>query len=109
MFIQCNLNHISLSKRRGIFELLNHIKFILQFTVQASDQRIPERTATSEVRINILRDRFSPIFIQEPYGTSVSENTVNGTSIYRVTATDQDLRVGGEMSEVCEITILNDN
>lgn len=61
--------------------------------MRASDQRIPERTATAEVRINIIRDRFPPIFFNEPYGTSVSENTVNGTSVYRVTANDQDLRV----------------
>ena len=66
----------------------------LQFTVRGSDQRIPERTDTAEVQINVLRDTFPPIFVQEPYATSISENTINGTSVYRVTATDQDLKVG---------------
>ncbi|KAJ8318063.1 hypothetical protein KUTeg_003154 [Tegillarca granosa] len=41
-----------------------------QFTVVASDQRIPERTATATVFINILRDRFPPVFIREPYDTA---------------------------------------
>ena len=61
-------------------------------TVQARDQRIPnERFATAPVTVFVTRTRNPPIFVQEPYIKTVSENDPVGLSIYRVTATDSDL------------------
>ncbi|KAK3089813.1 hypothetical protein FSP39_006721 [Pinctada imbricata] len=97
-----------LNPRTGIISLKTYLFSTTQnfyrFTVRASDQRVPERTDTAEVQINILRDSFPPVFIQEPYATSVSENTINGTTIYTVTATDQDLR-GSIQYEVIGISV----
>ena len=45
------------------------------------------------VVINVLRNR-SPRFIDVPYSFSLSERTVVGTSVYDVTAVDDDLEVG---------------
>ena len=63
-----------------------------RFTVQATDQRINERTATAEVLISILRDQSAPVFTNEPYGGSIVENSANGTTIAQTTCFDADLR-----------------
>jgi hypothetical protein len=68
--------------------------FVLQFTVQASDQRVPERTANTTVTVTVTKDRFSPQFVRTPYRTETTENTPSGAIIYSTEATDQDLRVG---------------
>ena len=61
-------------------------------TVQARDQRVPnERFATAPVTVFVTRTRNPPVFVQEPYIKTVSENDPVGLSIYRVTATDSDL------------------
>ena len=66
----------------------------LQMQVQARDQRFPqERFATAPVTIFVTRTRNPPIFVQTPYDTVISENTLAGTSVYRVTAQDSDLEV----------------
>ena len=59
----------------------------------ASDQRVPERTSISNVTINVIRDAAAPIFLDEPYFASVTENAANGTSVYSTSAVDADLRV----------------
>lgn len=86
-----------LNPRTGIITLkayqLGLNQFRYQFNVQASDQRSPARTDVCEVNVYVLRDQFPPQFQQEPYFTAVSENSLNNTSIYRVTAVDFDLRV----------------
>lgn len=63
-----------------------------QFTVQASDQRINERTDTAEVFITILRDQSPPQFTNEPYQGTVREIDVNGTSVTTTTCFDPDRR-----------------
>lgn len=62
-------------------------------TVQARDLRVPvERFATAPVTVFVTRTRNPPVFVQEPYIKTVSENDPVGLSIYRVTATDSDLQ-----------------
>ncbi|RUS82555.1 hypothetical protein EGW08_009685 [Elysia chlorotica] len=62
-----------------------------QFRVQAQDNRNPQRTATSNVRINIVGDAFPPTFTRLVYPASFSESSSLGEGI-TVTANDQDLR-----------------
>ena len=63
-----------------------------RFTVQASDQRVNVKTAQAEVLISILRDQSTPVFVNEPYGGTILETTVNGTSIEQASCFDNDLR-----------------
>ncbi|XP_076458559.1 protocadherin Fat 1-like [Babylonia areolata] len=63
------------------------------FDVLVSDQSDPERTDTATVDVTVIRDTFAPRFINVPYSTVVGFNTAVGTSIFRVTATDDDLVV----------------
>ena len=58
----------------------------------ASDSGIPVRTATATVLIYIQHTQFLPVFQNLPYTTTIVEDVANGTSIYRVAATDQGLR-----------------
>lgn len=67
--------------------------YSFQFDIQASDQSNPERTATANVIVTVVRDSEPPIFIRTPYSSSVLETAEVGTSFYRVTATDADLKV----------------
>lgn len=60
-------------------------------TCIATDQRANPRTASARVTVNILRNRFRPVFVNTPYGFSHSENVQVGTSQYRVSAVDSDL------------------
>lgn len=60
-------------------------------TAVATDQRTNPRTASATVIVNVLRNRFRPVFVNTPYGFSHSENTQIGTSQYRVSAVDSDL------------------
>ncbi|XP_046579033.1 protocadherin Fat 4-like [Haliotis rubra] len=63
-----------------------------QFQIQAGDQRAPERTSRSNVTIVIERDQQRPQFVDDPYTTAVQETTVNGSTVYQVSAFDADLQ-----------------
>ncbi|XP_035826841.1 protocadherin Fat 4, partial [Aplysia californica] len=63
-----------------------------RFSVEASDQSNPERTATSNVIVTVVRDESPPFFINTPYSASTLETAALGTTFYRVTASDADLR-----------------
>lgn len=65
---------------------------LFQLSVRASDQRVPERVDDSVIIIDILRDQFPPIFQNEPYAFSITDNQPLNTSIFQVSAFDQDLR-----------------
>ncbi|XP_046579035.1 protocadherin Fat 4-like [Haliotis rubra] len=64
----------------------------VQFQIQAGDQRAPERTSRSNVTIVIERDQQRPQFVDDPYTTAVQETTVNGSTVYQVSAFDADLQ-----------------
>ena len=61
-----------------------------QFSVIASDNSLPARTATATVMVEVQRDRFLPQFVSEPYRKAVALHTQPGTVVFRVRATDQD-------------------
>ena len=65
----------------------------MQFEVQVSDQSDPERMDTATVDVTVVRDSFAPRFLSTPYNTVVAFNTAVGSSIFRVSATDDDLVV----------------
>ena len=59
---------------------------------------MPERTDTSQVIVNVIRDNSPPFFVNEPYSTQISENNVFNSSLNnvvfsRVSARDNDLQV----------------
>ena len=53
----------------------------------------PARTGTADVIVNVVRDEAAPVFQRLPYATGLLETVTVGTSIYRVTAVDTDLKV----------------
>ncbi|XP_062579030.1 protocadherin Fat 3-like [Saccostrea cucullata] len=73
------------------------------FTVQASDQRTPEKTTTANVVVNVIKDQFSPEFIRTPYNVQTTENTPDGTIIFNTEAIDRDLK------ERIVYTVIGDN
>ncbi|XP_036359005.1 uncharacterized protein LOC115211772 [Octopus sinensis] len=87
-FVNFITGEISLIKSlRGISETQ------ITFEVTASDQRIPEKTATATVRIDIIKSAFSPEFLNTPYSAVIDENTSQGSTIFTgVTARDKDQR-----------------
>lgn len=59
--------------------------------VQVNDNRgINTRYANASVTVNVIRNQ-SPFFINTPYGLTVEEDQGQSSSIYRVTANDNDL------------------
>ena len=73
----------------------------LQLTLRATDQRIIERTDDANVFINVIRDTNPPIFVNEPYGLSISENRFNEIIYTGVEARDNDLQVTIRMFYTC--------
>lgn len=64
--------------------------------VRACDRRLVNRlcSAYADVRITILRNLASPVFLSQPYTISnLDRNTLAGTFIYQTTGSDADLRV----------------
>ena len=63
---------------------------IFQLRVGAYDSRVAYDVTTSTVLITVLRNDNEPIFLEEPYELVLSESTIIGTSVYRITANDAD-------------------
>lgn len=60
----------------------------------AFDQGFPSLvSARALLIVNILRNQNPPVFINEPYSTTISQNQGTFQSIITVTATDADLTV----------------
>lgn len=75
--------------RRSIV-LSNSINNRYVMTVQASDNRLQPRLTNATVIINVVRGQ-PPFFLNTPYSTAVNERVAIGTSVYRVSAQDNDL------------------
>lgn len=56
----------------------------------AYDSLVPYEVATATVLITVTRNENEPIFLEEPYQVALSESTIVGTSVYRITANDAD-------------------
>ena len=69
--------------------------FTFQFTVQARDQSEPEKKSAAQVQISLSRDQYPPTVAFSKYEKNITENEpVNGsTSVVRIIAQDQDLKV----------------
>ncbi|XP_041364043.1 protocadherin Fat 4-like [Gigantopelta aegis] len=72
--------------------LLSTHESVFKFKVKASDQYIPPRLAFSNVTVFIQRDSSPPRFVNDPYRATILETAVNGTSVFRLSAVDNDPR-----------------
>ena len=70
------------------------MRVVLQFTVEASDQRANSRVGVAGVTIIITRDEQPPHFNGEPFRVVVSENKPVNETVLSVTASDPDIQVG---------------
>lgn len=80
--------------------LLVHLYLYEQTTVLARDQRIPEKTGTAQITINVKYDDYPPVIDNQVNGfieQFISENIEVGTSVARITAVDQDIIEDGEV------------
>ena len=75
--------------------LLNDNSDTLQYTfgVTIVDNGVPPRSGNTQanVIVNVIRNRFPPIFVQTPYATNVDYSVNQGTSVYQVEAQDADV------------------
>lgn len=65
--------------------------FTIQIQVQAADNGVPAKTATTQVYISISRDQNFPVFNQSEYNVNLQENTPTGTTVATVHASDKDV------------------
>lgn len=56
----------------------------------AFDTAVQSQIAEALVSINMIRNENPPIFVNEPYTTTVPESISLGSSIYKISATDAD-------------------
>ena len=61
--------------------------------IVANDNSNPAKSGFVEAFITIIRDQFPPFFINEPYRQTLDERTSIGSSVYTVSAQDNDLVV----------------
>ncbi len=72
----------------------------VQFTIRASDQSTPEKTASAALEVRLARDQYPPTVDFPEYTKVITENErVNGNPLVRIQARDQDLK-GTLMFEV---------
>lgn len=85
-------SHFSVHPSTGVISLTEALdyeessQYIL--TVRVSDGRGGLATTSLTVNVNDRND--SPVFQGTPYSTFVSENLPDGTTVFQITATDQD-------------------
>lgn len=60
-----------------------------------SDTGVPSLTSSqrASVIINVVRNQFPPNFINTPYATTINRTVLQGTTVYTVSAVDQDIQV----------------
>ncbi|KAH3873287.1 hypothetical protein DPMN_036519 [Dreissena polymorpha] len=75
-------------------------------TITANDNGNPARTSFVEAFITVIRDQFPPVFINLPYGVTLSEYTSVGSFVFDTNATDSDLVVRIDMSKHKGICLL---
>lgn len=75
--------------------LLNDNADTLQYTfaVTIVDKGVPQRSGNNQanVIVNVIRNRFPPVFINQPYATNVDYTVTTGSSVYQVEAEDADV------------------
>ena len=63
---------------------------IFQFRVRTYDSADPTRIDTSNVTISVIQNPSGPVFQQDPYRVTVSDNYALGLSVVNTTAIDAD-------------------
>lgn len=65
-------------------------------TITARDFGTPRLQTTNPITVTIfvIRNQFSPVFQSLPYARNMQQTVSAGTSVFQVTATDADTRVG---------------
>lgn len=73
----------------------NLCEFYLQLSIVVSDTGVPPLTSSqrASVIINVVRNQFPPNFINTPYATTINRTVLQGTTVYTVSAVDQDIQV----------------
>jgi hypothetical protein len=69
--------------------------------VTAVDQRIPQKTGTAQITINVEYDDFNPVIDNQINGVIeafITENVDIGTSVAQVRAVDQDIIQDGQVN-----------
>lgn len=81
---------------------------VLQAVVNVNDNGTPQRSASqyAYVTINVLRNQYTPFFINEPYRVDLGGNIGISTSIIDVTARDQDSPVSDGIMILSNISVL---
>lgn len=64
--------------------------YFTQLRVTAFDTAVQSQVAEALVSINMIRNENPPIFVNEPYTTTVPESLGLGSSVYKISATDAD-------------------
>ncbi|XP_055954920.1 protocadherin Fat 4-like [Patella vulgata] len=65
---------------------------IYTFAVTVSDQFNPAKTDVAQVSITITQDTSPPLFVNLPYSRNIPFTQAQGSSIYQVEATDNDIQ-----------------
>ena len=76
-----------------------------QVEVTAVDLAPNPLSSRVTVTINIIRNDNAPVFINEPYGGTISSAIGVGTSLLTVTATDADTVVSNELKLISLLMI----
>ena len=61
-----------------------------QFRVQTYDSADPSRIDTSNVTISVIQNPSGPVFLQDPYRTTISDKHALGALVMNTTAVDAD-------------------
>lgn len=84
--------HVSVTINQSELSVQSVLSFLqLQLTVE--DGRVPLKTDTVQVTINVARDLELPIFFNDPYIFITDEERPINHTIGTVTAVDRDIRV----------------
>ena len=61
-----------------------------QMRVTAVDEGIPQKTATVDITVNVLRNAYPPSFEKDTYVVNIDETMSYGSVVLQVTAEDRD-------------------
>lgn len=71
----------------------NTMLYYLQLQLRVEDGRVPLKTDSAQVTINVLRNLDLPIFLNDPYIFNTDEERPVNYTIGTVSAVDHDIRV----------------
>ena len=75
------------------FLQLNIPNLFIQLQLRVEDGRVPLKTSTAQVTINVARDLEYPVFQNSPYIFNIDEERPVNYTVGSVVAFDSDIRV----------------